>query len=78
MREEGQNQLQILVPLLLREIYRMIPLSAKSISLDSLFNDRDADNSQTTVIFATSMMGLKTKFCNMPYVAWLSGQHVSL
>jgi hypothetical protein len=38
MRENGLNQLTISVPLPLGEIYRMIPLSAKQISLDSPFN----------------------------------------
>jgi hypothetical protein len=37
MRGEGQNQLQILASLSLREINLMIVLSAKFISLDSPF-----------------------------------------
>jgi hypothetical protein len=36
MRGDGQNQLQIQAPLPLKNIFRMIPLSAQSISLDSL------------------------------------------
>jgi hypothetical protein len=39
MRGEGQNQLQISAPLPLKEIFRMIPLSAQPISLDSPFNE---------------------------------------
>jgi hypothetical protein len=38
MRGDGRNQLQIPVPLRLKNIFLMIPLSAQSISLDSLFN----------------------------------------
>jgi hypothetical protein len=38
MRGDGRNQLQIPVPLPLNSIFRMIPLSAQSISLDSPFN----------------------------------------
>jgi hypothetical protein len=38
MRRDGRNQLQIPVPLPLKNIFRMIPLSAQSISLDSPFN----------------------------------------
>jgi hypothetical protein len=38
MRGDGRNQLQIPVPLLKKNIFRMIPLSAQSISLDSPFN----------------------------------------
>ncbi len=38
MREDGRNQLQILAPLPLKNIFRMIPLSAQSISLDIPFN----------------------------------------
>jgi hypothetical protein len=38
MRGDGQNQLQISAPLPLKEILRMIPLSAQPISLDSPFN----------------------------------------
>jgi hypothetical protein len=37
MRGDGQNQLQISAPLPLKEILRMIPLSAQPISLDSPF-----------------------------------------
>jgi hypothetical protein len=37
MREDGENQLKMSAPLPLRETYRLIPLSAKSISLDSPF-----------------------------------------
>jgi hypothetical protein len=38
MRVDGRNQLQIKAPLPLKNIFRMIPLSAQSISLDSPFN----------------------------------------
>jgi hypothetical protein len=38
MRGDGRNQLQIPAPLPLKNIFRMIPLSAQSISLDSPFN----------------------------------------
>ncbi len=38
MRGDGRNQFQIPAPLPLKNIYRMIPLSAQSISLDSPFN----------------------------------------
>ncbi len=38
MRGDGRNQLQIPVPLPLKNIFRMIPLSAQSISLDCPFN----------------------------------------
>ncbi len=38
MRGDGRNQLQIPAPVPLKEIFRMIPLSAKPISLDSPFN----------------------------------------
>ncbi len=38
MRGDGQNQWQIPAPLPLKNIFRMIPLSAQSISLDSPFN----------------------------------------
>ncbi len=38
MRGDGLNQLQMPGPLPLKNIFRMIPLSAQSISLDSLFN----------------------------------------
>ncbi len=38
MRGDGQNQLQIPAPLPLKNIFRMIPLSVQSISLDSPFN----------------------------------------
>jgi hypothetical protein len=38
MRGDGQNQLQIPAPLPLKNVFRMIPLSAQSISLDSTFN----------------------------------------
>ncbi len=38
MRRDGRNQLQIPVPLPLKNIFRIIPLSAQSISLDSPFN----------------------------------------
>ncbi len=38
MRGDGRNQLQIPAPLLLKNILRIIPLSAQSISLDSPFN----------------------------------------
>ncbi len=38
MREDGRNQLQIPAPLPLKNIFRMILLSAQSISLDSPFN----------------------------------------
>jgi hypothetical protein len=38
MRGDGQNQLQIPPPLPLKNIFRMIPLSAQSFSLDSPFN----------------------------------------
>ncbi len=38
MRWDGQNHSQITAPLPLRVLYWMKPLSAKSISLDSLFN----------------------------------------
>ncbi len=38
MRGDGRNQLQITAPLPLKNIFRMIQLSAQSISLDSLFN----------------------------------------
>jgi hypothetical protein len=38
MRGDGRNQLQIPAPLPLKNIFRMIPLSAKSILLDSPFN----------------------------------------
>jgi hypothetical protein len=38
MRGDGRNQLQIPAPLPLKSIFRMIPLSAESISLDSPFN----------------------------------------
>jgi hypothetical protein len=35
---DGRNQLQIPAPLSLTNIFRIIPLSAQSISLDSPFN----------------------------------------
>jgi hypothetical protein len=38
MRGDGRNQWQISAPLSLKNIFRMIPLSAQSISLDSPFN----------------------------------------
>jgi hypothetical protein len=38
MRGDGQKQLQIPAPLPLKNIFRMIPLSAQSISLDSPFH----------------------------------------
>ncbi len=38
MRGDGRNHLQITTPLPLNNIFRMIPLSAQSISLDSPFN----------------------------------------
>ncbi len=38
MRGDGRNQLQIPAPLPLKNIFRMIPLSAQSLSLDSTFN----------------------------------------
>jgi hypothetical protein len=38
MRGDGRNQLQIPAPLPLKNIFRTIPLSAQSISLDSPFN----------------------------------------
>ncbi len=38
MRGDSRNQLQIPAPLPLKNIFRMIPLSAQSISLDSPFN----------------------------------------
>jgi hypothetical protein len=38
MRGDGRNQLQIPAPLPFKNIFRMIPLSAQSISLDSPFN----------------------------------------
>jgi hypothetical protein len=39
MRGDGRNQMQIPVPLPLKNIFRMIPLSAQSFSLDSPFNN---------------------------------------
>jgi hypothetical protein len=38
MRGDGRNQLQISAPLPLKNIFRMIPLSTQSISLDSPLN----------------------------------------
>ncbi len=38
MRRDGRNQLKIPAPLPLKNIFRMKPLSAQSISLDSPFN----------------------------------------
>jgi hypothetical protein len=38
MRGDGRNQLQIPAPLPLKNIFRMIPLYAQSISLDIPFN----------------------------------------
>ncbi len=38
MRGDGRNKLQIPAPLPLKNILRMIPLSAQSISLESPFN----------------------------------------
>ncbi len=38
MRGDGRNQLQIPAPLPLKNIFRMIPLSAQSFSLDSPVN----------------------------------------
>jgi hypothetical protein len=38
MRGDGRNQLQIPTPLPLKNIFRIIQLSAQSISLDSPFN----------------------------------------
>ncbi len=38
MRGDGRNQLQIPAPLPLKNIFRIIPLSAQSILLDSPFN----------------------------------------
>jgi hypothetical protein len=38
MRGDDRNQLQIPVPLPLKNIFGMIPLSVQSISLDSPFN----------------------------------------
>jgi hypothetical protein len=38
MRGDGRNQLQIPAPLPLKNIFRMIPLSAQSILVESPFN----------------------------------------
>ncbi len=38
MRGDGRNRFQIAAPLPLKNIFRMIPLSAQSISLNSPFN----------------------------------------
>jgi hypothetical protein len=38
MRGDSRKHLQILAPLPLKNIFRMIPLSAQSISLDGPFN----------------------------------------
>jgi hypothetical protein len=39
MKGDGRNRLQILLPLTLREIYRMIPHSAKSILMEVPLRD---------------------------------------
>jgi hypothetical protein len=52
MREDGWNQLQILAPLPLKEIFRMISLSAKLISLDSPFK------AFSNFLFITSLVKL--------------------
>jgi hypothetical protein len=50
MRGDGQNQLQIPAPLPLKNIFRMIPLSAQLISLDSPFNfDNLFEKEKTTL-----------------------------
>ncbi len=38
MRGDGRNQMQIPAPIPFKNIFRMIPLSAQSILLDSPFN----------------------------------------
>ncbi len=40
MRSDGQNQLEISAPHTITETYRLIPLLASLISLDSPFNDK--------------------------------------
>jgi hypothetical protein len=50
MRGDGQNQLQIAAPLPLREIYRIISLSAKPISLDSPFKEASVKKHNTVVL----------------------------
>ncbi len=52
MRGDGRNQLQIPAPLPLKNIFRIIPLSAQSISLDSPCNiynlfEKEIDNIST-------------------------------
>jgi hypothetical protein len=51
MRKDGRNQLQIPAPFPLKNIFRMIPLSAQSISLDSPFHiynlfEKEKDNTK--------------------------------
>jgi hypothetical protein len=50
MRGDGRNQLQILVTLPLKNIFRMIPLSAQSISLDSPFKIDDLVEKEKTTL----------------------------
>ncbi len=50
MRGDGRNQLQIPVPLPLKNIFRMIPLSAQSIFLDSPFKIYDLVEKEKTTL----------------------------
>jgi hypothetical protein len=59
MRGDGRNQLQIPAPLPLKNIFRMIPLSAQSISLDSPFN--------SYILFEKEKMTLKV--CTVEKIA---------
>ncbi len=59
MRGDGLNRLQIPVPLPLKNIFRMIPLSAQSISLDSPFNVYNLfEKEKTTLKVKNSGSGL--------------------
>jgi hypothetical protein len=54
MRGDGRNQLQSPAPLPLKNIFRTIPLSVQSISLDSPFNiDNLFEKEKTTLKVCT-------------------------
>ncbi len=55
MRGDGRNQLQIPPPLPLKNIFRMIPLSAQSISLDSPFNMTNLFEKEKTTLKACTI-----------------------
>jgi hypothetical protein len=50
MRGDDRNQLQIPAPLPLKNMFRMIPHSAKSISLDSPFNINNLFEKEKTTL----------------------------